>query len=114
MAKSYVKNPNVSEVFLPGIGKLEEGRVLTGDQYAKLCPLYLVELIDGKAPEAVGAVPVTGTITSPQLNEQLPVGGVVPVEPPKQVLTETQPQGDAPEVSEDEKSPKARKTKSSG
>lgn len=122
MAKSYVKNPSVSNVFLPGIGKLMDGRVLVGDEYAKFCPQFLVEVRDGKSasPEALsttGAVPMTPTVTAaPMITEQLPPGGSVPPPAPaKQVITETEPSGGLSDLSEEEKaqaSGKAKKVKS--
>jgi hypothetical protein len=83
--KSYKKNPDVSEVFLPGIGKMTEGRIVTGD-YDKYSPRFLVEVPNAPAPRTLESTPSPGPklITEPKISAPVipPPPPAVPSTPP--------------------------------
>ena len=54
--KRYVKNASFDEVYLPGAGKVMNGRVLMGDEYGKYAPRYLTEV-----PEQPNGAPLEST-----------------------------------------------------
>ena len=54
--KRYVKNAEVSQVFIPGVGKVTEGQVLMGSEYSKFAPRFLTEV-----PELPAQMPLEST-----------------------------------------------------
>jgi hypothetical protein len=67
--KRYVKNPDVSQIFIPGHGRILEGQVLMGDDFAKYAPRFLMEV-----PEAPGGAPLESAQPEklPVLTEPMP------------------------------------------
>jgi len=94
MTKSFIRNPAVSEVVLPGVGKVRN-QVLTGQQYEKYVPKFLIEVPESQA------TPLEQTAPShaPQpLTEPAPMPQPLPEEQRKkpEPLTEVMPLGDPP------------------
>jgi hypothetical protein len=56
MTKRYVKNASLDEVYLPGVGRITNGRVLMGDEYGRFSPRYLTEV-----PEHPQGLPLEST-----------------------------------------------------
>lgn len=54
--KRFVKNPETNHVFVPGLGRIEEGRVLVGNEFAQYPPKFLVEV-----PERPSQAPLEAT-----------------------------------------------------
>lgn len=88
--RRFRKKPDVTFVVIPGAGRVNEGMVLEGDEYAKFVPSLLVEI------PAAPAAPVLTEPVAPKLTPKVtvpppapppapPVGleAQVAVEPPK-------------------------------
>ena len=48
--RRFVKKPEATFVVIPGVGRINEGRVLEGEDFAKFVPSLLVELLEEPAP----------------------------------------------------------------
>jgi hypothetical protein len=63
MARKFRKRSDLHVVILPGVGRMSEGQILTGDDYARFVPHLLEEVL------AAGAVPMAavdpGGLTEP-------------------------------------------------
>lgn len=82
--KSYKVKPGTDVAFIPGVGKITEGTILMGDEYAKFAPRLLVEV-----PTVAAQVPLESTEPSRgpvPLTEPAPAPHVeIPPPPPAQV-----------------------------
>jgi hypothetical protein len=78
--KQFKKNPAASEVFIPGVGRLAEGRILMGNEYEKYAPRFLVEV-----PEAGSTLENSGPSGGPALLTE-------PLNAPAVPLSEGHPQ----------------------
>lgn len=68
MARKFRCRSGVAYVVIPGLGKVNRGRVIEGDQYARLCPQLLEEVKASDSPPvrvASVAVPVPPPMVVP-------------------------------------------------
>lgn len=77
--KRFMKNPAASEVFIPGVGRLAEGRILMGNEYEKYAPRFLVEVPDaGNALENSGPSGGPSLLTEPTNSPAVPLSEATP------------------------------------
>ena len=71
MAHRYKKRADKDGVYLPGVGKLRDGQVVEGEQYARYCPQFLEPTTEavtaGKA--AVAPPPPPAPVPEPEVVE---------------------------------------------
>jgi len=68
MPRRFRMRPGLNEVVLPGGGKILSGTLLEGDQYARWCPQFLMELLDSR-PVAESAPLLTEPVETPKFEE---------------------------------------------
>lgn len=106
--KRYVKNADVSQVFIPGVGRLTEGMVLVGDEYAKFAPRFLTEV-----PEMPNGAPLESTQprTGPSLLTEPTHAPAIPVPTPEPLKLEEEAPLAAVAAAPEEKRPRGRPRK---
>lgn len=81
---SYKLKPGLSSVFLPGAGKVTTKTILTGEQYQRFVPQFLVEVLEEVvlAPAAPFAVFVPESVVAPAPAPEPVVPAPVPASEP--------------------------------
>lgn len=87
--RRFQKKPDVTFVFIPGVGRVAEGRVLEGDEFAKFVPSLLVEVPNASSvPGGLVLTEVLPVPDAPDLTPKPPVVLIPPPPPPSPVLNE--------------------------
>lgn len=90
--RKFIKKPDITFAVIPGVGRLAEGQVLEGDQYAKFVPSLLVELLSepAAAPAVAPPAPERTVEAPPPPSAPILLGDKSVAE--AQVLVEKQPE----------------------